>query len=186
MEKIWSAAEIRQGIQDGYRFALPYEIRRAKEQVESIQSLQNNVSKHISEAMEQSSETWHDNAPADALFAEMFLLDTKESGLVQAQKHLVEVSYPAPDIKYVAIGSRVLILEHGDESYIDITGNLPLSNDVTDHDGVERGSVAAPMPQALLGALPESIVTVDVAGGRSFEVRVLEIDQDAQQIAYDA
>lgn len=165
-------------------YVLPYEAVRLLKQLDEIREKRGVVSGHIKDAMEQSSETWHDNAPADALFGEMYQLDTRESGLVTAYKHLVEVPYPTTEVNFATIGSRVLCGMGSDQFHLDITGNLPLNKDEEDHHEVERGSVAAPMPQAMLGATVDSVVEVKLPG-RELEVLILEIDQNAQRLEYD-
>lgn len=167
-----------------YSYVLPYEFRRLSKQLAEIRGKRGVVSSHIKDAMEQSSETWHDNAPAEALFGEMYQLDTRESGLVTASKHLVEVPYPNEEIDFATIGSRVLCGMGSDQFYLDITGNLPLYKDDDDHHEVERGSIAAPMPRAILGARADSVVEVDMST-RTLEVSILEIDQNSQRLEYD-
>jgi len=167
-----------------YTYVLPYESNRLSKQVAEIKQKRGIVSGHIADAMEQSSETWHDNAPAEALFGEMYQLDTRESGLVSASRHLIEVAYPTIVVDFATIGSRVLCGMGGDKFYLDITGNLPLNKDEDDHHEVERGSIAAPMPRALLGAKAGSVVEVDMPG-RILEVEILEIDQNSQRLEYD-
>lgn len=165
-------------------YALPYETRRLRVQLDEIASKRGIVASHISDAMEQSSETWHDNAPADALFGEMFQLDTRESGLIKAARRLIEVPYPTPEVEFATLGSRVKYEIGGDAYLLDIVGNLPLDSDEDDHDEVDRGSISAPMPQAMLGATPGQSLEV-VMPGRSLKIGVIAVDQSAQERAYD-
>jgi len=177
---IRSASEL----QPNFTYALPYESRRLHEQVQGIRDKRHILSGHISDAMEQSSETWHDNAPADALFGEMYQLDSRESSLAVAARFLIKVPYPTAEIGFVTIGTRVECEMAGEVFKIDITGNAPLSRDEEDHDEVERGSIDAPMPRGLLGALPNTEFVLDI-NGRTLEIGIVGIDQDAQRLAYE-
>lgn len=166
-------------------YALPYETLRLEKQLQAIGLSQGEIAGHISDAMEQSSETWHDNAPADALFGEMFQLDKRHADLVRAARRLIKVSYPTDEVAFATIGSRVLCsIGKGEKFHLDIVGNLPLSEEEEDHDEVERGSISAPMPRALLGVKIGETVAVDLPG-RILEVSVANIDQAAQRLAYD-
>ena len=155
------------GLKDNYFYALPYEAIRLNKQLQEIINKRRSLAGHISEAMEQSSETWHDNAPAEALFGEMYHLDVRESGLVKAARKVIKVPYP-----------------RAEEFQIDVTGNLPLYGDEADHEEVERGSISASLPRALLGAKRGAIVELSLKTKISM-VDVLEIDQTAQQHAYE-
>lgn len=177
---IKSAAEIDP---DMY-YGLPHEVEAMFAQIEGIRDGRGELAGHIEEAMRQSSETWHDNAPADALFGEMYQLDSKESGLVRASRNLIRIEYPTSEVDFATVGSRVLCSIAGGEFFLDITGNIPLS-DLThrdDHD-IERGSLAAPMPQSLVGAFAGTTVLAAI-NEREIEIAVLDINQDAQRIEY--
>ena len=172
------------GLKDNYFYALPYEAIRLNKQLQEIINKRRSLAGHISEAMEQSSETWHDNAPAEALFGEMYHLDVRESGLVKAARKVIKVPYPRAEVPFATIGSRLLCSMRGDEFQIDVTGNLPLYGDEADHEEVERGSISASLPRALLGAKRGAIVELSLKTKISM-VDVLEIDQTAQQHAYE-
>lgn len=167
---------------EGDYYALPHEIRAMKAQQGDIEGMRNLLSEDIKDAMEQSSETWHDNAPADALFGELSRLDRRESRLRVAERHLTVVEYPDPSFNLVTIGSRVGCIVAGDEFEMDITGNLPLH--LPSEDDVEAGSFLAPMPRALLGASVNDVVTADI-GGRLIEVAVSGLNQQAQKLFYE-
>lgn len=164
-------------------YALPYEADQLGVQIIKIRGQRQELSTHIAASMAQSSETWHDNAPADALFQELYQLDNRESKLVVASRFLLRVPYPTPEVTFATIGSRLVCEMHGDEFKLDIVGNLPIYESDTEEEGVERGSISAPMPRALLGTVSDQTATVDM-GDRLLEIRVLDIDQVAQQTAH--
>jgi len=164
-------------ITEGYFYALPHEEVMMHRQIDSVKNQRSTLAGNISEAMEQSSETWHDNAPADALFGEMRVLDLHGTKLAVAKRNLVIVHYPEPDFNLVTIGSRVGCLMLGDEFQMDITGNLPITLDPG--EDIEAGSIDAPMPRALLGAALNSTVGVTI-NKKEFEVSVISLDQTAQ------
>lgn len=169
-------------IREGDFYALPHEERFMQQQTASIKKKRKDLAAHIRESMRQSSETWHDNAPAEALFGEMKPLDTLESKFTIAKRHLTLVEYPEPSLKQVTIGSRVGCLIAQDSFYLDITGNLPVTLE-TDGD-VESGSVVAPMPNALLGAKAGQAVLATI-NERIIEIDVISVDQTSQRAFYE-
>jgi transcription elongation GreA/GreB family factor len=171
-------------LQEGFWYALPFEAEQLHLQVGEIKESRSSLSVHISEAMEQSSETWHDNAPADALFGEMRQLDIRQKDLVVAERFLIPVNYPTIIVPFATIGSRVLCSMGGDEFELDIIGDLPISQSGMDDAGIiERSSCAAPLARALLGAQANSTVQAEV-NDRVIEIDVLAIDQNAQWLAH--
>jgi transcription elongation GreA/GreB family factor len=169
-------------IQDGSFYALPHEVQVLKNQFVTISEQRAMLAGHIQDAMEQSSETWHDNAPADALFGEMKLLDRKEATMRRAEIHLVVVEYPDPEFRLVTMGSRVGCVIAGSEFLMDIVGNLPIT--LKPEDDIEAGSVIAPIPKALLGAKVGSSVVAQI-GKRNVEVSVSSLDQVSQRMHFE-
>lgn len=167
---------------DGAYYALPYEVDLMERELEAMKLKRGGIALHIEEAMAQSSETWHDNAPADALFGEMGMIDQRESSLRKAKKKLHLLEYPPENLDVVTIGSRALISMGGDEFFMDITGNLPLN--MPHEEGVEVGSIAAPMPRAALGVRPGEAAGLKVEN-RDLAFTVLDLDQTAQRIFYE-
>ncbi|MBP6961923.1 GreA/GreB family elongation factor [Candidatus Saccharibacteria bacterium] len=168
-------------ITEGTFYCLPHEEVLMHEQIGHVKNKRGVLAGDITEAMEQSSETWHDNAPADALFGEMRVLDLHGTKLAVAKRNLVIVRYPEPDFNQITIGSRVGCIMLGEEFEMDITGNLPIA--LKSDGDVEKSSIDAPITQALLGALVNSVVefTVD---GRDIEVIVSTLNQTAQHDFY--
>lgn len=165
-------------------YGLPHEVRLMEAQIGAIRDSRSELADHIEDAMSQSSETWHDNAPADALFGEMYQLDSRESGLIRASRNLIRLAYPTHDVEFATIGSRVLCSIAGSEFLLDLTGNIPLSGQGhrDDYD-VERGSLVAPMPQSLLGAHENTTRSANI-NDRVIDIKVISIDQEAQQNEY--
>lgn len=162
-------------------YGLPHEVALLREQIEGVDEKLRQIAPHITDAMEQSSETWHDNAPADALFGEVRILDERRGKLIAAKRKLHVVEYPEPDFAKVAIGTRALCEIMGDAFEIDVVGNLPIFH--PDDGDVETGSVDAPMPRSLLGAEEGHIVAATI-GERVVEISVLGVDQRAQRAFY--
>lgn len=167
---------------EGQYYALPHELALAMSQIERLQAKRSHLAGHISEAMQQSSETWHDNAPADALFGEMRIIDNQELGMAVATRRLHLVEYPTPDFPFITIGSRATCSVGGDVFEIDIAGNLPVHYD--SNSDVEVGSISAPMPKALLGGEPSKIVEVRI-GHRTLQVGILAVDQTSQKLLHN-
>lgn len=123
------------------------------------------------------------NAPADALFGEMRVLDLRGLKLAVAKRNLMIVHYPEPDFELVTIGSRVGCLMMGDEFQMDITGNLPIN--LKPGEDIETGSIDAPMPRALLGASLHSVIGL-IVGSRELQVTIISLNQTAQENYYSA
>lgn len=166
-----------------YRYALPYEVLRLSSQLQGVDEGLAALAPEVEAAMSHSSETWHDNPQADAVFEEMNKLDLLKSGLVKASKKLVGVPYPTSDVTHATIGSRVLCKIGDEQFHLDITGNAPLGTEANDNPNVDRGSFDAPVPGGIIGVVMGATVDIDMSG-RRLEVSVLEIDQNAQRYEY--
>ncbi len=164
-------------------YALPHEMRLLEAQLATIRLNRGIIAANIGDTMGESSESWHDNAPAEALFGEMYQLDKREAGLISATKHLTQVPYPNIDIPFATIGSRLTCDISGDIFRLDISGNLPAMAEQIHEKDVEKGSISAPLPRALLGSRPLEQVR-SIIGGQALEIVVVEVDQDAQQTYY--
>lgn len=163
-------------------YALPHEVVLMRAELDGITLKRSGIAGHIDEAMSQSSETWHDNAPAEALFHEMGLIDRREASLRNAQRRLHVVAYPPIVFRLVTIGSRVICSLGGEEFPMDITGNLPIA--MEEQNGVEIGSIEAPIPRAILGLAAGQTAMADIHG-RELPVHVLDVDQLAQREFYE-
>lgn len=168
-------------LKPGAFYCLPHEKRLLSAQLQDIEAYRHNLAKDIAQAMEQSSETWHDNAPADVLFSDLKQIDKKEMKLLAASRELITVAYPTEAVDFVTIGSRVLCDIGGDQFFLDILGNIPVNG--PEIENVDQGTIAAPLPRSLLGKKTGEVATADI-NGRQVTISVVAIDQLAQASAF--
>lgn len=170
-------------IVEGGFYALPHEIAFLRKATEQVLGRKQSVADVIGESMDQSSETFHDNAPAEAVHGELYALDHRHLALSVAERNLTLFDYPEPGFELATLGSRVGCLILGDHFQLDITGNLPIT---LEPDGdVETGSVSAPMPQSLLGHGVGETAEATIHD-RVIEITITDIDQLAQAKFYSA
>lgn len=142
-----------------------YAMRRVAELEREIQEL----GPEFYEVFNQSSETWHDNAPFDALRDRQSVLDAELQSIRQVLRSSLP-SLPRQKAGVIGIGSKVLLEgKTGLRSYL-------IAGDWTPHAGAKREDGAlvvsrkTPVAKALLGKKKNSAVVV--AGA---EFTVMEI-----------
>lgn len=118
----------------------------AKARIEELQKAILDLGPEFYEVFNQSSETWHDNAPFDALRDRQSVLDAELQQLRGVLRNSA-IKVPRPKKNTVGIGSRVL-LDNGAVYFI--------AGDWTPHAGQLRNgaiiiSCQAPLAAALLG-----------------------------------
>lgn len=117
------------------------------------------------EVFNQSSETWHDNAPFDALRDRQSLLDAELQKLRQVLRSSLP-SVPSAERGTVGIGS-VVELENGKKYFI--AGDWTLRAGQL-HDGAVVVSAQAPLAVELLGKKVGSTVT---AGRQTSQIKAI-------------
>ncbi len=122
-------------------------------------------------ALTQSNETWHDNAPFDAL-------REKQAGLaaeLQTLKEVLqraEISVPKPAKDKVSIGSRVRVMLKGKIHHFILTGHWSyrLGREI---DKALVITVQSPLGQAILGKKIKETVTLP-HNGQQLEIAAIE------------
>lgn len=159
---------------------LPFEIQSLQIRWEEFAEKQKELGAIMREAMSESSETWHDNAPADAVMNDSKTLTTRALAVARLLGHSHELEYPKGS-QPVTLGSIVGIQFRGDpevENYLltgavreipeQIAGNLPSET--------EAVTLSSPMGEALFG----SSIGEDVsyyANSREIAVKVVQVLQ---------
>lgn len=118
----------------------------ARWRVEELEKAIQDLGPEFYEVFNQSSETWHDNAPFDALRDRQSVLAAELQQLRTVLRSSA-ISVPKPKKNTVGIGSTVT-LESGKRYFV--------AGDWTPHAGQEKGgalvvSAGAPLAQAMLG-----------------------------------
>ena len=107
---------IRDAVNKGEIPVLPFELERARLSFSQQISKQEELGRSLGEAMRQSSETWHDNAPAEAIRNE------SQVAALLADKAIKLLQY-GKEFDYETEGNTVSLGSVGDIRY-DKTGNI--------------------------------------------------------------
>lgn len=165
------------------RKLLAHEVDVVRQELASLAVIQAHHGELLGEAMTQAAETYHDNAPAEAVRDDQEVLMRRAKPLLHMLKHHVIVPYPEADNPDVQIGSRVTVKvgESNEIFRVDIVGFRPTSPDEV--DGVDMLSYEAPLAEALLGHTTGDTVEF---GQRKMDYHVVGIDQAAIAQRYAA
>ena len=152
-----SALEIGSLAEQGQIPLLPFEDRDLRRELVGLGEKQAHLGVLLGEARRQSSETWHDNAPADAVNAEGTIVASRAQSIIDALRGALICEYPAGDETTITLGSLVgLRFGNSDElEYYLLTGFSRMAPTFT--DGVKTpetfgvATVQSPMGKELLG-----------------------------------
>lgn len=160
---------------------LPHELPLLRRDFERLAEIQDEHSRLLGEAMQQSSETFHDNAPAEAVQNEQEVLMRRVKPIAYIIRNHNIIPYPEEVDESVAIGSRVGISINGNEPFqIDIVGYRDADWQDDDIDQVHH---EAPLAASLLGSVVGQ-ETIAVIGDVEKSVEVVGIDQVAVREYY--
>lgn len=138
--------------------------------------------------MDQSSETWHDNAPMDILSADSRILSERARHAADALEGTIKFDYPNRDEITATLGSIVTyhFIEDPDEiETVYIAGRArELPTDIMSQVGAttlggELGVVtlASPLGRALLGRVTDDVVRYNVSDRREMTVLIIGVEQ---------
>lgn len=136
---------------------LPFELDVAQNQLEEYKNEQDALGEDLGNAMRQSSETWHDNAPAEALSYASKILTERAKALLSLIDNAVVFDLPAKHSNEVTLGSLVGVLVDGDAQItVGLVGairELPIDiqRGVENLAGFQVATISSPMGAALLG-----------------------------------
>lgn len=159
---------------------LPHEVTLLTNKFDDYVKDQNALGEELGDAMSQAAETFHDNAPADAINHESRLLFARAEPVRELlRKHLV-VEYPTEDVDEIVIGSTVIV-EIGDivETY-EIAGQRHATQE---SDEVSIITPSSPLASHLLGKKNGDNFPA-VIGNRNTHIRILEVSQTRQRDKY--
>lgn len=159
-------------------YLLPHEVDMLSRQLEDTELELRRLGELKNEAMHQSSETWHDNAPADAIRHEAQIFLKQRSRISQILTNRSVLDYPTQETPFATIGSRVTLSLNGSDAFqIDIVGVQP-GKDVSDE--LDVCSYRAPLAKAVIGKIKGEFAEADI-NGRQVSLGIIDVDQNAQR-----
>ena len=148
---------------------LPFEKAELEKKLSGYVEDQTALGKMLGEAMRESSETWHDNAPADALNSASVNLSQQARGLLDTLRRVHVYDYPHEAYRKVTVGSLVYVSFDPDEPlepvYLVGTSREVGDSEILDlPEGVHVVTPNSPIGSALFGMLPHTDVVYTVNG----------------------
>lgn len=148
-------------MKDGF-YVLPADKAWAYNRISELEKQIDSLGPEFEEVFAQSSETYHDNAPFDALRDKQSLMAAQRHALKQVVNKAA-ISCPVPAKNTVGIGSRVVVEEGGKTHSFYISGHW------SPHTGtVQNGAMvitcASPLGQALIDTKVASLAVMQNPG----------------------
>ncbi len=135
---------------DDVQYALPHEYLALQNELEEIETHMKSLSDLNHSAMNESSETFHDNAPAEALRDESIVYSSRNRSLLSILEKIQIIDYPSEELNFITIGSLVsLQFENGDTEQFYIAGVVNYSK-INDPE-VTLCSYKSPVGKLLVG-----------------------------------
>lgn len=171
--------KIANAIEKGKVPVLPFELGIAQNSLAGLVRRQAELGKHLGEAMNQSSETWHDNAPAEAV--------THEAKIVAsvAQKNIAVINdnelfeYDEGNDETVTLGSIIDIkyIKGGYTAKLFLTGVTREAEGLfDDSDDVEFVTLSSPIGSAVIGKAAGDTAKVSI-NGRAIDIMIMSVEQ---------
>lgn len=173
-------ATLRQMIENDQTPVLDFELERSRKRFTELMETQKNNGSLLAQSMQDSSETWHDNAAAEAISAESRGLASQASILTKILNQGTIVEYPQADFDRVTLGSIVLVdFGDGEDEPMLITGVTTNISEIEGYDwpeNYESVTVKSPLGRALIDSQVGDAVKYSV-NGREISVTVKDIHQ---------
>lgn len=170
-------------LEEGKLPLLAFEQEHFTDKAEDHKEKQAELSKQLSDAMASSSETWHDNAPAEALYSEASVLTSIAKRTHTALLHGYVQEYPgvAGITEGITLGSVVEVMYQGDDEaeYYILTGNsreLPMHIQNLLPDKTSAATISSPIGGALFGSYKDDEVSFKIRD-RSQTITVKSVAQ---------
>ncbi len=164
---------------------LPFELEFAKRAFQAQIMRQSELGRRLGEAMSQTSETWHDNAAADAVTSDSAAL-TESANYIGRIIHESDVfPYEVETDEGVTLGSLVGVRfgASQDVSYLYITGSTrELSDEIKSElpkvEDIAVATIFSPIGRALLGVKAGEVAQFEAPNnGRTIEIHVDTLQQ---------
>jgi transcription elongation GreA/GreB family factor len=134
------------------------------------------------EAMTQSSETWHDNAPADATLHEFGRIAAAGKNLIELAGRGLQAD-PDPNAHSVQIGSLATVHIWGETVGVAVVGSPLLYDEREFTDLTPLAEIVvvgpdSPLGKSLIGQMPNAEASYSTEEGRDFSYTVLAVDNE--------
>ena len=176
--------EIRRSIEEFRKPVLPFELTLAKKSLKGFCVDQSTLTDRMSDAMDQSSETWHDNAPAEMVRDDSINLSAAAEGIISVINKADVFDYEADPEEGATMGSLVGVKYRDDkEPYtFFITGiSRELTPEIAEQidviEGVTVVTVGSPIGKAILGKTEGDLVNFSAPNGRNMSFTVESVRQ---------
>lgn len=178
---------IREALLDGKIPMLPFEQRQLEVELLGHTATQNELSKLLGEAMQTTSETWHDNAQADAITMQSGILVQQANGVLSALKHRFLIPYEHDEKDKVSIGALVKVMIGAYPETMLVTGRMrALPEGVVALVGEDTSAVNVQSPiGAVIFDQPEGTLASYSVGDREFQVTIISIEYPDLELAAD-
>lgn len=164
-------------------FYLPHEMAYFDRQFDWLVKQQTAHGEGLGEAMAESSETFHDNAPAEAIISDQEVLVNEAKKLRIIVNKAVLVEYPKPEQDYLTLGSICMLSWDGDEPELCyIAGepngyrNLDLGFDILPVSA--NSAIGSSVIQRSVG----EVVDVQLPQGGHSAIKIIDLDQQGWPI----
>lgn len=162
---------------------LPHERSRLEHRLHQLGLEQAVVAETLSEAMDQSSETYHDNAPADAANLESKRVSMMAKFVMELLKR-PDNDYPDPNTPNIQLGSLAILEFFGERTGVVVVGAPQVYDEETFRPHFELDdevliiTTEAPLGQSLIGLCVGESGSYKVDDGREFSYQVLSVDNE--------
>lgn len=169
---------IREALNEGKLPMLPFELRELEIELLGHTATQKELGALLGEAMNTTSETWHDNAQADAVTMQSNILVQQANGVLSALRDRFIVSYDHDEKDTVSLGALVHILIGRSPETVFITGqrrSLPADIEAIVGEDVTPINVQSPIGAAIFDQ-SEGMVASYKVGERELSVTIVGIE----------
>ena len=164
---------------------LPFELDFAKNALAGHIEKQADLGRQMGEAMQQSSETWHDNAPAEAISNESKTLASSAEKTMQVINDGQIFEYDASS-EVISLGSMVSVTYGNDTEIVKlfVTGvvrELPLSlQEKYDGQDVDCVTISSPVGKAIFDKKVGDVVNAAVGNGRQIKLTIVSVSNEGE------
>ncbi|TXG77660.1 hypothetical protein E6P97_01255 [Patescibacteria group bacterium] len=170
---------------------LPHERILLEARLRQLEGEQQDAADLLREAMDQSSETWHDNAPADAASLESKRVASAAKLILESLKK-PDIPYPEHDSTKVAIGSLVMVSLLGADVAVVVAGDPVVYDEASLAEGLGCSgelvvvSVDAPLGAGLIDGEPGLDGSYKIAGDNEAHFSIHAVDNRSVQAFFAA